>query len=381
MKQGSRSFFKYTSGFGGIALYLFTYVCAVGIVGLFYLAFYTLAFDYSSLATFLCIVGALALFYSLPALRKMSRRLRTKVITDLASFLDYMHRHDRNLILYLREFEADESPSPFAVSDGRDENYTSDEDLLINKIKKYGDLLAIGKPGERLTSVGDYRLYIDGKDWQSVVSDLLQKADAIILRCGVSEALHWEIDKITNLNLIEHTVFINSDLSSRIALEQHLGDLGFITTVIGQRDKTLKNNSFKKIMLEEGHIFEYDQLLENLAVVEQQYTDFKLLSGPSVFVIQDKVIKDLYEDFKLSIPMAMEAIGISIQNEFHWDFERIVKLISDICSRLAIALFAVGLPLFVLHSFGFGRGWLVDRSMTESILMTAFVLFLFSRSL
>jgi hypothetical protein len=70
------------------------------------------------------------------------------------------------------------------------------EEQLTHYFKKHGLVVAIGKPGERLTTLGASRLYVTNEEWQQTVTDLLQESQIVLLQPSATDGVWWEIDKV-----------------------------------------------------------------------------------------------------------------------------------------------------------------------------------------
>ena len=100
-------------------------------------------------------------------------------------------------VLYLRAFEADRSVLryvalsfflPRIVS-----GLITEEEQLRDVLRPFGDLVAIGRPGEKLPTPGAARLYVSDAEWQSVVSDQMRSAALVVIRAGRGKGLLWEL--------------------------------------------------------------------------------------------------------------------------------------------------------------------------------------------
>ena len=70
------------------------------------------------------------------------------------------------------------------------------EEQLTDYFKKYGLVVAIGKPGEKLTTPGASRMYVTNEEWQQTVIDLLKESQIILLQPSTTDGVWWEIDKV-----------------------------------------------------------------------------------------------------------------------------------------------------------------------------------------
>jgi hypothetical protein len=96
---------------------------------------------------------------------------------------------DKPDVLYLRAFHVD--PSIRAAITG----YTVDEEQLAAAVQPFGDLVAIGRPGESLPVPGAARRYASDAEWQDVVIAQMRSAPLVILRAGLGDGLLWELER------------------------------------------------------------------------------------------------------------------------------------------------------------------------------------------
>ncbi len=93
---------------------------------------------------------------------------------------------------------------PAAEGGGSD----SDEGQLAEALSRLFLLIAVGRPGEPLPPWGAYRLYIPDEAWKQQVEELIGIASVVIVRCGQSEALQWEIEQIKQASKLDRTMFL-----------------------------------------------------------------------------------------------------------------------------------------------------------------------------
>ncbi|MDR3622304.1 MAG: hypothetical protein P4L85_23335 [Paludisphaera borealis] len=121
-------------------------------------------------------------------------------------------RDPRAPILYLRSFADDGLPGPdqqkrpavpvtsvqtllgfFRFLRGRDSMTWEQEFALFFRSK--GPVVAIGKPGEKITVPGAMRMYVDDDDWQATVLRLIDSSQAVILRLSPTAGAWWEFQQ------------------------------------------------------------------------------------------------------------------------------------------------------------------------------------------
>ncbi len=107
-------------------------------------------------------------------------------------------RNSDNDLLFLRPFSADSTLSktlkgPNTVTVMQNIQSTVEEDLY-KVFEPFGNLIAIGKPGERLPVPGAVRTYADA-DWKDVVTDKMKKSRLVIIEGGEGEGFNWELQQ------------------------------------------------------------------------------------------------------------------------------------------------------------------------------------------
>lgn len=69
----------------------------------------------------------------------------------------------------------------------------TDEQKLVEGLKTMGPVVAIGKPREPIPEVGAVRTYSSDSEWQERVKSLMQTAQIVVIRCGTTQSLLWEL--------------------------------------------------------------------------------------------------------------------------------------------------------------------------------------------
>ena len=148
-----------------------------------------LGFDRGPYFPFMYVVGVVAappsIMMLIVTLRVFARRAES-----------VLRRNRRRPILYLRSFAADvgvftgvlDFLRMLVLPGLRD----SPEASLRRALRNVGPLVAVGRPGEWLRSLGAARLYVRD-DWQSVVAKLAEESELVIFRLGRTEGFWWEV--------------------------------------------------------------------------------------------------------------------------------------------------------------------------------------------
>lgn len=83
------------------------------------------------------------------------------------------------------------------------------EEIEASALGKYGPVLAVGTPGERLPpALGAIRRQFSHEEWQARVAELCGSSTFIALNVGRSEGLIWEIDRLVKTGYLHKTIFL-----------------------------------------------------------------------------------------------------------------------------------------------------------------------------
>src|SRR5215475_4246785 len=151
-------------------------------------------------------------------------------------------------VLYLRSFRDDTSTSGKILLSG----FTTDEEQLADALRPFGDLIAIGQPGEALPVPGAVRMYATDAEWKDVVLSRMRVATLVVIRAGNSPGLLWEVGQaLSTLNPAKLVIFVfnlsRSDYESfatrvRSTFGLNLPEIGspkLIRTVIDYRENPM----------------------------------------------------------------------------------------------------------------------------------------------
>lgn len=129
------------------------------------------------------VAAGIALVTGLPGLM-LSTRGKQHTAASAAAVLE---RDARPPVLYLRSFAADDTP---LLAFGR-----SEEEALAVVMGEIGPFIAIGRPGEKLPTLGAARLYVGEEEWRATVDALLDRARLVIYRAGETPGFWWEVER------------------------------------------------------------------------------------------------------------------------------------------------------------------------------------------
>ena len=91
-------------------------------------------------------------------------------------------------VLYLRAFRTDPSTARYTFFPGHlGWGMATQEEQLRDALRPFGDLVAIGQPGESLPKPGAARIYASEEEWREVVKRHMQAARLVIIRAGVGK--------------------------------------------------------------------------------------------------------------------------------------------------------------------------------------------------
>lgn len=109
--------------------------------------------------------------------------------------LEALEQDPRAPVLYLRTFESESQTSKGLPGSLPllDEGIVTEEEQLAKVVSEIGPFIAIGRPGERLPTLGAVRLYAGNEEWRGQVIELLAIAALVIIRVGGTENLLWEV--------------------------------------------------------------------------------------------------------------------------------------------------------------------------------------------
>ncbi|MEU8029197.1 hypothetical protein AB0C13_11240 [Streptomyces sp. NPDC049099] len=127
-------------------------------------------------------------------------------LTDVVDSLERLP--GTHYLLYLRPFSNDEvmSALPDDIQGGGANlqalffiSGLTHEESLVRRFRRFGRIIAIGRPGEELPLPGAARGYLPLHDWQSTVSRLIAGAHAVLLSAGPGPGTVWEFTEAVRL--------------------------------------------------------------------------------------------------------------------------------------------------------------------------------------
>jgi hypothetical protein len=137
--------------------------------------------------------------------RAMSRA-RTKRVLEVDG---------RPAALYLRSFDDDSLPLPSIASARRPlfelfslRGADPFEESVAWELNSYGPVVAVGRPGRSLSSLGAAREHLPGDTWREEVANRMDQAGVIAVATGETEGLAWELGQVVHGGHLSKTFFV-----------------------------------------------------------------------------------------------------------------------------------------------------------------------------
>jgi hypothetical protein len=157
----------------------------------------------------IAVVGGLMapFMFTVVLIARPFRRARRHSLQNVDETL----KHDqRPPVLYLRSFLDDRLTMSARTANGRVwlERFSPHtfEEVVCDHLWRYGPVVALGMPGDRLPPLGAVRNYFEGDAWRSGVVEPMRHASIIVLALGRTESLQWELERLAASNLLSRTI-------------------------------------------------------------------------------------------------------------------------------------------------------------------------------
>jgi hypothetical protein len=113
-------------------------------------------------------------------------------------------------VLLLRSFGDDNLPleRSFQMIRGLLREELTFEEFVVDRLWTLGPVIAIGKPGEKISPVGAAREYVHGPNWQQRVEAVLGECSWVVSILGDGAGLLWEYQQIQQRGLDERLVLV-----------------------------------------------------------------------------------------------------------------------------------------------------------------------------
>jgi hypothetical protein len=152
-------------------------------------------------------------------------------------------------VLYLRSFQTDTSTAFKKVMSG----LTTEEEQLAEVLRPFGDMVAIGRPGESLPLPGAARIYATDSEWKGVVLAHMRSAPLVVIRAGTGTGLFWEFEQafstlppakivvfVMNITKREYSAFADQMRDSFQVALPAIGSFSLLRAAIDLRDNPSK---------------------------------------------------------------------------------------------------------------------------------------------
>jgi F0F1-type ATP synthase assembly protein I len=168
----------------------------------------SLHIDPGQLSGALLVVGLLLIAIGGVAFRFARMRARAHA--------EELRQQDRRpAILYLRSFEDDQLSVATVLSARRPffelfrvRGTDPFEETITWELAPYGPVIAVGRPGRSLASLGAAREYLPQDRWQEDVAELMHDSRAIVMTIGATEGLRWEVQRVAAQQYVGKTIFV-----------------------------------------------------------------------------------------------------------------------------------------------------------------------------
>jgi hypothetical protein len=113
-------------------------------------------------------------------------------------------------ILFLRSFQDDKVKAKVLVRVAGLPSYQKFrfEEALGLRMRDFGPFLAVGEPGEGLPKLGAARAYLADDQWQDAVVNWIRESRLIVLLCGPTHWISWEMQNIIKHRRINHVLLL-----------------------------------------------------------------------------------------------------------------------------------------------------------------------------
>jgi hypothetical protein len=168
----------------------------------------SLDIDPDQLSTALLVLGLLLI--AIGGLAFRYARMLARAHAD-----ELRQRDHRPPILYLRSFEDDRLSVATVLSARRPffelfrvRGTDPFEETLTWELAPYGPVIAVGRPGRSLASLGAAREHLPDDRWQAEVGDFMRDSRAIVMTIGATDGLRWEVEQVAAAQHVTKTIFV-----------------------------------------------------------------------------------------------------------------------------------------------------------------------------
>jgi hypothetical protein len=143
-------------------------------------------------AAALLLVGTLLIDAGIALFRRGSATLQL-------SADELMTTDRRRPVLLLRSFGDEQMSVAERPTWGQAASLARMEESIADQLRRFGPLIAIGKPGEVLPELGASRNYYSDEEWRAAALGLMQDALLIVVIAGITAGLRWELEAIARI--------------------------------------------------------------------------------------------------------------------------------------------------------------------------------------
>jgi hypothetical protein len=126
-----------------------------------------------------------------------------------------LEKDRRRSALYLRSFDDDSLPLPTIASARRPlfelfslRGADPFEESVAWELNSYGPVVAVGRPGRRLASLGAAREHLPDETWREQVANRMEQAGIIAVATGETDGLAWELGQVVAGGHLAKTFFL-----------------------------------------------------------------------------------------------------------------------------------------------------------------------------
>ena len=126
-----------------------------------------------------------------------------------------LERDGRRSALYLRSFDDDSLPLPTIASARRPlfelfslRGADPFEESVAWELNSYGPVVAVGRPGRSLASLGAAREHLSDETWRAQVANRMEEAGIIAVATGETDGLAWELGQVVSGGHLAKTFFV-----------------------------------------------------------------------------------------------------------------------------------------------------------------------------
>ncbi len=121
----------------------------------------------------------------------------------------------RKAALYLRSFDDDGLPLPTIASARRPllelfslRGTDPFEEAVAWELNSYGPVVAVGRPGRSLATLGAAREHLSDATWREQVASRMDEAGIIAVAIGETDGLGWELEHVVSRGHLAKTFFV-----------------------------------------------------------------------------------------------------------------------------------------------------------------------------